>query len=448
MSNQKLILLIFLSSVFIYSINLWFSISGFYFVILTLLLGFCIIYFNNQFSKTVENNISELLVFGLFVFIGISFTSNIIDINGELSLAMWLNRFFIFLSLLATISLFLKKMPNKILNFLITKSFFILLSLSLLIQVTDIRIVRKPDIDVFDVLRWGPVEMISGHNPYETSASVENFKGNPTKYHHYAYGPTTLYLFLPFDLIFRDPRYLLVISNIIVAISLYLITKKSWKDQKIAELTALLYLFNPKLSYFLTYSWTDGLIVALIALAVLTATYKINLVGIFLSLAVGIKIFYLLPLLFLFKNQSFRKLKIFVFGLSTLMLIHLPFLILNWKAMYTSMVTINTGGQTFAQLQRFTLTLATFLDRQFHYYPPQFIFPIMALLMSSFFWITVPKAINASITNAIIGVVFIAFLFGSPIANASYYFTGSQILLLSFCLAGKNFNYNFEKTKA
>ncbi len=445
MSIQKLILLVFLSSIFIYSINLWFSISGFYLVILTLLLGFCIIYFHNKFSKNADNNIGDLLIMCLFIFIGLSFTSNVVDINGELSLAMWLNRFFTFLSLLATILFFLKKLPDKILNFLSTKSFLILLTLSLFIQLTDIRIVRKPDIDVFDVLRWGPVEMISGHNPYETPASVENFKGTASKYHHYAYGPTTLYLFLPFDLIFKDPRYLLVFSNFIVATCIYLITKKSWKDQKIAELTTLLYLFNPKLSYFLTYSWTDGLIVALIALGVLAAIYNINLIGIFFSLAAGVKIFYILPLLFLFKNPRFRQLKIFILSICTLLLIHLPFLISNWKAMYTSIVTINTGGQTFAQLQRVTLTFATFLDRQFHYYPPQFIFPIISLLVAFFLWLTVPKAINASVTLAIIGVAFVALIFSSPIASANYYFTGSQLLLLSFSLAGKNYKYNFEK---
>lgn len=447
MSNQKFILLTFFSSIFIYSVNLWFSVSGFYFAILTLMLGICAIYFNNKFTKRAENNIGELLTLGLFFFVGLAFTTSVVDANGELSLAMWLNRFFIFLSLLTVILLFFKQISGKILTFLSKKSFFILLALSLLIQFTDIRIVKKPEIDVFDVLRWGPMAVLSGHNPYETPASVENFKGSPPNYHHYAYGPTSIYLFLPFDLIFKDPRYLLIVSNIIVAFSLYLITKKTWQDQKIAELTALLYLYNPKQSYLLTYSLTDGLIVALIALSVLVAIYKFNLAGIFLSLAAGVKIFYLLPLFFIFKNPHFRTLKVFFLGLSALVLIHLPFLILNWKAMYTSIVTINTGGQTFAELQRFSLTLASFLDRQFHYYPPQFMFPVIALVIASFFWLTVPKAINASLTLAIVGVVFIALMLGSPIANANYYFTGSQIFLLSFCLGGKNFDYNFGKIK-
>src|SRR3989344_5472201 len=442
-TQPVLILLAFLSATFIYAVNLWFSISGFYMVIITAILLLVLIFSKKDSISLKKVDYLYLPAIVFFIFAIFSFTNNVIDINGQLSLAMWVNRFIMFLAPLLGLFYFIQSPTGPILGFIHKKKYLMILFCSLIIQLTLIRIVRIPEIDVYDVVRWGPIQLLSGKNPYETPATVKGLPEAQFKYRHFAYGPTAIYLFLPFDLIFKEPRYLLILANMLTAICLFIISKKSWQDQKIAELISLIYLFNPRLVYFLTFSWTDGLIVSLIALGLLFLLRKNQTVfAICLSLVVGIKIFYALPFLFFFKNNFLRNFKFVFTGIFTIVIIHLPFLVWNWQAMYKSIVSINTGGEVFAQLQRFSLTLATFIDRQFVYYPPQFIFPILVITAAFFFWLTIRQTPNLARMLTIVSLVFIISVFLGPIANANYYFIGSQLILLAIALSGgKSLNY-------
>ena|SRR3989344_2250000 len=164
--------------------------------------------------------------------------------------------------------------------------------------------------------------------------------------------------------------------------------------------------------------------------------------GAFLALAVGVKIFYALPLLFAFKNKKFIKKKFICAAVAVSIIIHLPFIIDNFQAMYKSIVLINAGGEVFGQFQRFTLTFATFLDRQFKYYPPQIIFPIIVIGVYLFYWVTIKQSLNFAKTLALVSFVFTSSIFLAPIANASYYFTGSNIILLAIALSGNKSTNN------
>jgi len=433
---QLLILLAFLSSTFIFAVNLWFSVSGAYMVFLTIIILVYLIFFYKKSFSINKSEITSVLIVVLFIFTIFSFTNNIIDINGELSKAMWVNRFCMFVASILTISYFVKKNGHNV-SFLLKNRFFLIIAVSLVIQLTLLRVEKVPQIDVFDVLRWGPEQLLSGKNPYETAATVPGLSDSDFKYRHFAYGPAAIYLFLPFDAILKEPRYLLIIANFLTAFSLYVIGKNCWRDKKIGEIFALIYLFNPRLVYFLSFSWTDGLIVSLIALGAFSLHKKRE--GGFatsLGLISSIKIFYILPLLFFLKYKPLSKIKVLTLWFIFTAILHLPFLVNNWQAMYKSIIEINTGGEFFAQLQRFSLTFATLIDRQFHIYPPKSFFPIAATVITIFYWLVFKSTIDVSRLFLSVALVFIVLIFFGPIANASYYFTASSLVLFALAFSG------------
>ena len=437
-SHLTLLIAAFLTSTFIYSVNLWFSMSGFYLVLSTILLLSVIVLVKGQLFTTKKIDFGSILIIVLFLFSILSFTINVEDVNGFLSLAMWVNRFAMFLVPPIILLYFFENSNISLIKKLLAYKFAILILLSLVIQLTLIRIVRVPDIDVYQVLRYGPPRIMALENPYETGAT--NFQLAPKNfgYGHYAYGPATIFLFLPFDILLGEPRYLLIITNFLAAFALYKISMRSWGNKKISQIISLLYLYNPRLVYFLTFSWTDGLIVSLLLLGILfLLNRRFILSGTLLSLTVGVKIFYALPFLFFLKNKDFINLKLVLSGILTFLVLHFPFVLLNWQAIYNSIVSINVGGETFAQLQRYTLTLATFLDRQFRYYPPQLVFPLIAMFAVVVFWLVIPATQNLAKTFAIVSLVFVTAVFLGPIANSSYYFTASQIILLAIAVSGR-----------
>lgn len=428
----------FLLSTFIYAINLWFSVSGFYLLLATLCVLLLVI-----FNKKLQTNVKipdykALFIFILLIFTSFAFTNNVVDINGELSLAMWVNRFSLFLICLGPLLYLFESPKNRIAKFFVLNKYFVILFLFLVAQITILRIVRVPDIDVYQVLRYGPMQLLSLKNPYVTSASAPGLEDIGFNYHHYAYGPTTIYLFLPFDLIFREPRYLLVVASFLTVFCIYQIARKSGYGKEVAQLLSLIFLANPRFIYFLTFSLTDGLVVSLIALCLLFyVNGKKPFMAVALGFVLGIKIFYLLPYLFFMKLHELRNPRFILIGLSTVIFIHLPFLINNWQAMYQSIVVLNTKPEFQPMLTRSSLTFATLIDRQFNVFPAPNFFIIMTVASVLLFWLILPIANNISRALIMVSFVFMTVIFFGPIANANYYFSGSALLLFAFCLLGK-----------
>lgn len=425
-----LILSAFLAGTFVYSVNSWFSISGFYLVISTVIILTLVVFVSHKSLPVLDLAKEQTLSMVLLTFILLGFTVSIVDINGELSLAMFVNRLFYFLCFMASILFLIGKSNSAFVNRLVSKKFVLLLVFALIIQLTSLRIVKKPEIDVYDVLKNGPLRLLKLENPYQTVATRTDLEGKNFGYYHYAYGPVTIYLFLPFDFLFGEPRYLLVITSFVTVYALYNIVKMSGGTKEYAQLLSLLFLFSPKQIDFLSYSWTDGLIVSFVMLALLFyKKNKIELFSIFLALSLGVKIFYAIPFLFFLKKPELRTRKFVLPGLITLLLVHLPFLIWDYRAIYTSIVKINTDPEVFASLRRSGLTVATFLDRQFHYYPSEIFFVLSLFFIVILFWFIIPKSRDIVITITSVSLVFFVSVFLGPIGNASYYYSASCMLL-------------------
>ena len=194
-------------------------------VFATLLILSVIVYSKREIIKAQYIDFLTVFALVLFIFTIVSFAINAEDINGQLSKAMWLNRIGMFLAPLISLMYFAKKLNTPFLEKINEHKYLVLLFISLIIQVTLLRIVKVPDIDVYQVLRFGPPRLLSLQNPYKTGATVEELKNTNSGYSHYAYGPTTIFLFLPFDILFGEPRYLLIIANFLCAFALYKISQ-------------------------------------------------------------------------------------------------------------------------------------------------------------------------------------------------------------------------------
>lgn len=414
-----------------YTLNLWYSISGVFLYIITTILFVFLIFLKDNVSF-FKIDFATLLPVTLFFFITIYFTANYIDIDGELSLAMVINRFAIFAAIFFSIFYFSSVNNNRVLGFFHRYKFLLIIICSLIIHLTVLRVVKVPDVDLYAILKNGPVDLLMLKNPYETYTYSLTLAPQNFRYTHYAYGPASIYLFLPIDVIFKEPRYLLLIANFITAYCLYKISRGVSKNKQISELLALIFLFIPRNIHFFTLSFTDILITALFAIAML-AVYKKNtaLTALGLALLLSVKIFYGFPLLFLLKNEWFRRFRLILLTVALVIAFHLPFFVINPQAMYKSMVDINTSQQTTLFLQQNTTSFGTFIGRQFKFVVPNYFFYFMLIFWIILFWIIFRK--NSSLPNTLskVSFAFMTMLFWGPIAMANYYFFASSILLFS-----------------
>lgn len=378
-------------------------------------------------------NYKSLLALTFVFFSFLSFTIHVVDINGELSLAMLLNRLLLFANCLLSLLYFVKSFSNKSLNLILERKYLIILTFYFLILLSSLRIVKVPDIDVYDVLRFGPLRILSLNNPYVSPATNSDLSVEEVGYNFYAYGPSTIFLFLPFDLILKDPRFLLILSSFISVYCIYTLSKKSGQVSETAQLLSLIFLATPRYMDFLQNSITDILIISILLTALVFLLKGRNIIFfILLSVAVGVKIFYLLPYLFLFVNKKLFKLKfMFIFALSTI-LIYAPFAIFNFEAFYKSMILLNTSSQ--AYLYKTGLTLANIFDRQFNIFINNNIATVLVLTSSILLWLIIPKTVSLSKTMLTVAFCFLIFIFLGPIASSNYFFNASSLILVSLAL--------------
>jgi len=174
--------------------------------------------------------------------------------------------------------------------------------------------------------------LLNGINPYSGTYS-EVYPGIVTAY---GYGPLTILLELPFIAVFRDPRMLLIISDILCGFLIYLIGKRSY----FAEIMTLIFLFRPNSLFITEQSFIINLETLLIFLFIYfwsTARTKMNAVlsGSVLGCLLSVKFLYLihLPLYVIVSGRN--KIKQMVAGFSfTFLLIVVPFALWNFHDLY------------------------------------------------------------------------------------------------------------------
>jgi hypothetical protein len=158
-----------------------------------------------------------------------------------------------------------------------------------------------PYIDLFVMQSDGVRALVDGVNPY--LAIYPNLYGPDSLYYGpglvvdgeltigFPYPPLSLMLVAPGELLGGDPRY-----AHLVAMELGALAMATIRPGRIGTNAALLYLFTPWTYLFLVGSWTEPLVVLMIALVTLVAVRAPRLLGIALGLLIATKQYLVLGL--------------------------------------------------------------------------------------------------------------------------------------------------------
>lgn len=422
----------YLISILAYSFNQgFFSVGGLLFLSLVL---FAIILFNFNFSffhffLPEKKDCIFLLAFILFISLGLSNTLIDDDMNGFLSLAMFLERFLLIACFLLSLSYFLPLATSRTWPKIFKLRFPLLFLFAFLIRIALLRVHLIPSVDVFHLMKNGPLALLSGKNPYLNPYSVKTLKDSwQEAYEAYVYGPASLFWFLPFDYFLKDPRWLIILAELIVGLLIrFLLKDLKGELAVLKELLPLIFLFNPLFYKMVVDANMESLLFLffLVGFMVLVSKQAWWTAYFWFGTAIAMKWTYGLGLFFI-KHQK-RKRYFLGAGvlIFTILLYYYPFLKLDSEALYKSLVKHEMRGGL-QWLFKSSLTWQTFCFRQFHTVPPLLIWAapvgIIFLLLR---WKTKNNLVSLSLN---MGGGLLAFYLLSHQGLFNYY------MFVSFCL--------------
>lgn len=176
-----------------------------------------------------------------------------------------------------------------------------LLLVHFLIGVWVISQAANPFIDVFVMQRDGARALVDGVNPY--LPIYPNIHGPDSPYYGpglvvdgeltigFPYPPLSLLLVAPAELLAGDPRYAHLVAVELAALVMAVI-----RPGRIGTGAALLYLFTPWTFLMVAGSWTEPLVILMVAAVALCAVRAPRFLGIALGLLIAIKQYALLGL--------------------------------------------------------------------------------------------------------------------------------------------------------
>lgn len=335
-----------------------------------------------------------------------------------------LNYFFVILSILILSTY--KLSPGNI-SLLAKSRFFVLLSLNILVRIFLIIGSPNPVIDVFDSLKRGPEALLQLQNPYDYQYSqVYRTQAALT---YYPYPPASLLFLVPISLLFKDPRYLFVITEILTAFLFYKMLKKNNVSQKTSELIPSLYLFFPLSFFILEQSWLDPLANFLIvAFTYLTCFFKrLNLApAIIMGLIMTTKQYLIIMPLFFLRNWKRYK-KILLWSLLAVVTILFPFYLAG-----PNDFNVYRLNYTF----RFdALTLTSFLYQNFKITIPRVVIFLAWIILVSIIFLKRPREIFENYMA--MSYWFLGFFMFGFIAFINEYYLSYTLLILTYVISFK-----------
>lgn len=206
------------------------------------------------------------------------------------------------------------------------RRFVFLLAAALILRILVIIASPKPAIDVFVMLREGPLAALSLKNPYNVPYSqvYPGVRGN-----YFTYWPFSFLIQIPFIFFFGDPRVLFSLADIGTALLIYFWGRK----KEPAVLLALIYLFRPNALFIIEQSWLAPLASFFVILTFYFWEKRKNrgiLTGLALAGITGLQPYYGILLPFLIRgNKGKENIKLLFTFILTLSLIVLPFYFWN-----------------------------------------------------------------------------------------------------------------------
>jgi hypothetical protein len=297
--------------------------------------------------------------------------------------------------------------------------FYIILFLYTLTGVFMLLTSPSPSIDVFVFLKEGAVGLLRGLNPY--SMIFSPITNNPFYKHmildFYSYFPGTILLTIPGMFIGNDPRYSMLIAQVVSSLLLY----KQFKNYYLS----LIFLFNPLSLLILEQSWTEPLMVMLLVFSVVSFLrkqyfYFILSFGLFLA-SKQYGLLFLPMFLLLLKD----KLALILKAIFVSLLIILPFVYWNSKDFIHDAIAL----QLILPFRSDGLTLTSFIYKYTGLIIPPLIINIAWILSGLYIYIKSRNTRNDAILFNTFCFLFL-FFFVNKWSFANYYYLLSSFLLL------------------
>lgn len=234
------------------------------------------------------------------------------------------NRILVFIALLTAFTFLFKNFNQK---YNIHRVVFLVV-LALAIRVFSILSAPNPTIDVFYILKDGPKQILLGKNPYNLNYPSPYGVYIPRII--YVYGPATPFIFLPSVAVFNDPRYTLVVADLISLLILLKLSKHLGIPQPYSQLFALIFFYHPFFPFMTEQAWLEPLVTMFTFLATYAFVKKTKSfwAGLFLGAILAIKSVYILPLFVFLKNSKSKGIN-YIAALAVLIIFTLPFLLAN-----------------------------------------------------------------------------------------------------------------------
>lgn len=432
LQNAIFVGLIYFLFTFGYIISRGFYHVGELFIIITITTILFLFYF---FPKFLTNTTIPKEQSSLVFLLSIIATVNVALVGahlGDSSQRNWqffsmINRLLAAAALFLTLSFFLKKTFKQIEKFRLP----MLLAIAIAIRVFSILSAPGPTIDVYYILRDGPKQILEGKNPYEMSYPAPF--GVYTPKIVFVYGPLTPFLFLPSVVLFNDPRFTLVLVDIVSAFFLYKIGTHLKIDKKITFYVITILLFHPLFPFMTEQAWLEPIMtVFLFASLYFFLKNKNSILGsIFLGTLLGIKSVYIIPILTFLKIRGVNS-KQYLVAVLVPLAFTIPFLILNYKLFLerTQVYVTNPSAiQGTLAPTNIALNIAAVILKYTHFVIPSYIVAGLGVATSILLIIKRRQEIGFALV-AMFLVFIVLFMFG-PFVFAHYFAFLGNILLLS-----------------
>ncbi len=291
----------------------------------------------------------------------------------------------------------------------------------------------QPKIDVFAMEQGASQLLLHGQNPYVET--IENPYTDPSFGYaltHYTYLPLNLLVELPAYALTHDVRYAHLLAMLCTAFLLWKLCKD--EDPVMAELLALLFLYNPLSLFVLEQSWTEPIILLGFALYALAyAEKKTTLAAVMAGLTLSLKQYlFILPLPLFRLFRSWKNIAILCgVTMATMAL----FALWSWNGFLQNGVLF----QLTVPLRTDTLSVPSFFFHGFTMAPSPVwdaIVAVLSLTVPFLLWRT--KTLTAHLLGITLSAFTLFFLGSRGITN--YYWLTGGLMLLSLAVMTKKEN--------
>lgn len=381
----------------------FFSVSGFFTLFILLMFFFVFLYLRKQplIGKEAADSGSILVLVYSAIYYGGLYQPPFLKILGQIV-------FFIMI-IYITLAKFIYK--RRILPG-VAVFFFLVLGLWTIVTSPN------PHVDTIVVLKEAPLMLLKGINPYAAEFS-RVYAGIKPDYFNYL--PFSAVFFIPVVLLFRDPRYIILITNTLAFLLLYRLRDKNRRDSD-SVLPLSLLLFLPGTFYMIEHIYLDQVVFFFFVLAAYAVTRSRNLGAFVLSLFFSFKQNLVIALPFFLKSAFLKNRKQLLMFFPFLLI--LAFFLWNPGAFLNDTVFGLQPGKITSPIDR-SMTLPSFINYLFGV--PGKAKGIVYLASSLIFaavYVAVAFRRGMSISQKIIMTTFASYFFSYHAFFNSYFLVG------------------------